>query len=309
MSDSGFVETNGGRIYFEVDGEGPALTLIHAGVANLRQWELQVPVFAERYRVVRYDTRGFGRTETDNVPFSNRADLIAVLDHLGIERTHLLGTSRAGSIALDATLEFPERIASLIAVAGGISGFEAAPTPDEQATFEELERLWDAKDWVALAEGETAVWVDGPGQPPDRVDPELRKTVHDWIAASYRDHADEEPEPLVLQPPAVGRLGEVRVPTLVIVGSLDTSNTIAACRRLADGVARARLEVIDGVAHMVNLEQPDRFAALVLYFLASGDDVGASPTGVSATGQLASGAPRLNANARLRDHHEPRASS
>jgi 3-oxoadipate enol-lactonase len=272
VSDSGFVETNGGRIYYEVDGEGPALTLIHAGIANLRQWDPQIAAFAARYRVVRYDTRGFGRTETANVPFSNRADMIAVLDHLGIERTHLLGTSRAGSIALDATLEFPERIASLIVVAGGISGFEATPTPDEQATFEELERLWDAKDWVALAEGETAVWVDGPGQPPDRVDPDLRRTVHDWIAALYRDHADEEPEPQILQPPANERLGKVRVPTLVIVGSLDSTNTIAACRRLAEGVAGARFEVIDGVAHMVNLEQPHQFATLVLDFLASVDD-------------------------------------
>jgi 3-oxoadipate enol-lactonase len=269
VSDSGFVETNGGRIYYELDGEGPALTLIHAGVANLRQWDPQIPAFAAGYHVVRYDTRGFGRTETANVPFSNRADLIAVLDHLGIERTHLLGTSRAGSIALDATLEFPERIASLTVVAGGISGFEAAPTAEEQATFEELERLWDAQDWEALAEGETGVWVDGPGQPPDRVDPELRRKVQDWIAATYRDHATEEPEPQVLQPPANERLGEVRVPTLVIVGSLETSNTIAACRRLAEGVAGARLEVIEGVAHMVNLEQPDRFADLVLDFLAS----------------------------------------
>jgi 3-oxoadipate enol-lactonase len=271
MTDSGFVETSGGRIYYEVDGEGSALTLIHAGVANLRQWDPQILTFAERYRVVRYDTRGFGRSTTENVSFSNREDLMAVLDHLGITRTHLLGTSRAGSIALDATLEFPERIASLIAVAGGISGFEAAPTPEEQATFAELERRWEANDWTALAEGETAVWVDGPGQPSDRVDPALRSTVHDWIAASYRDHAQEEPEPQVLQPPANERLGEVRVPTLVIVGSLDTSNTIAASRRLAEGVTGARLAVFEGVAHMVNLEQPDRLANLVLDFLASVD--------------------------------------
>ena len=264
----GFVESEGGRIYYEVDGDGPALTLVHAGVATLRQWDPQVPAFAERYTVVRYDTRGFGRTQTDNVSFSNRADLTAVLDHLGIERTHLLGTSRAGSIALDATLQFPDRVASLIVVAGGIRGHESPSTDAEAATFEELERLWEAKDWSALAEGETALWVDGPGQPTDRVDPAIRRTVHEWIAASYRDHADEEPEPRVLEPPANERLGEVRVPTLVIVGGLDTSGTIAASRRLAENISGARLEIFEGVAHMVNLEQPDRFTAVVLDFLA-----------------------------------------
>src|SRR5918996_1273198 len=171
MAARGFVESEGGRIYYEVDGDGPALTLVHAGVANLRQWDPQVPEFAKRYKVVRYDTRGFGRTRTENVSFSNRADLIAVLDHLGIDRTHLLGTSRAGSIALDATLEFADRIASLIVLAGGIRGYESPSTDAEAATFEKLERLWEAEDWSALAEGETALWVDGPGQPSDRVDP------------------------------------------------------------------------------------------------------------------------------------------
>ncbi len=78
---------NGGSLYYEVDGDGPALTLIHAGVANLRQWDEQVPRFAERYRVIRYDTRGFGRTTTGDVPFSNRGDLAALLDHLGVEQT------------------------------------------------------------------------------------------------------------------------------------------------------------------------------------------------------------------------------
>jgi pimeloyl-ACP methyl ester carboxylesterase len=277
MVAQGFVESEGGRIYFEVEGDGPALTLVHAGVANLRQWDPQIPEFARRHTVVRYDTRGFGRTQTENMSFSNRADLVAVLDHLGIERTHLLGTSRGGSIALDATLEFPERIASLIVVAGGISGFDSPSTSEDTAVFEELESRWEAKDWAALTDGETALWVDGPGQPPDRVDPVVRRTVHDWIAASYRDHADEEPEPRVLDPPANERLDEVRVPTLVIVGSLDTSGTIASSRRIAEGVADARLEVIEGVAHMVNLEQPDRFTALVLDFLAGVESSAVSP--------------------------------
>jgi 3-oxoadipate enol-lactonase len=78
-TDSGFVETNGGRIYYEVDGDGEPVVLIHAGIANLRMWDGQVPALADRYRVIRYDTRGFGRTETEDVPFSNRDDITAVL--------------------------------------------------------------------------------------------------------------------------------------------------------------------------------------------------------------------------------------
>ncbi len=74
-SDSGFVEVPGGRLYYEVDGDGPSVTLIHAGVAHVRMWDAQVAAWRDRYRVIRYDTRGFGKTKTEDVPYSNRADL------------------------------------------------------------------------------------------------------------------------------------------------------------------------------------------------------------------------------------------
>lgn len=271
MSETGWLETDGARLYYEVDGEGHALTLIHAGVANLRQWDPQVPAFAERYRVIRYDTRGYGRTTTQNVSFSNRADLAALLDHLGVASTYLLGTSRGGIIAIDFTLERPERVDALIPVAAGISGFEAEPTAEESAFWHEYERRWEAKDWDWIVDTETAVWVDGPGQARDRLPPSLREQVHDWIAAAYRDHGSEEPEAQPLDPPADQRLGEIRVPTLVMVGDLDTSDTQAAGRRLATEIPDARLKTFEGVAHMVNLERPDRFNRLVLDFLAELD--------------------------------------
>jgi pimeloyl-ACP methyl ester carboxylesterase len=82
MGTSGFLELEGGRIYFEVDGEGHPLLLIHGGLGSLRMWDRQVPAFSERYRVIRYDTRGFGRTQTDDVAFVNLDDAVAVLDHV-----------------------------------------------------------------------------------------------------------------------------------------------------------------------------------------------------------------------------------
>jgi pimeloyl-ACP methyl ester carboxylesterase len=267
MHETGFCEFNGGRIYYEVEGKGPALTLIHAGVANLRQWDEQVPAFAERYRVIRYDTRNFGHTTTENVSFSNRADLAALLDHLEVEKTAVLGLSRGGQIAVDFTLEFPVRVNALIAVAAGVSGFEVGPPPDEQALWDEYERRYEAKDWAWITETETDFWVDGPRQPRGRVPAAIRDRVHGWIAEGYRDHSDEDLMVEPLDPPAAGRLGEIQVPTLVMVGDLDENSTIESCRKLARDIPDARLEVFEGVAHMVNLEQPERFTRLVLDFL------------------------------------------
>jgi 3-oxoadipate enol-lactonase len=283
MTETGFCEVNGGRIYYETDGDGPALTLIHAGVANLRQWDQQVPIFAEPYRVIRYDTRNFGHTTSDNVTFSNRADLAALLDHLGVDRTAVLGLSRGGSIAVDFTLEYPARVTALIAVAAGLGGFETKTPPDEEALWEEYDKRYEARDWDWIVDTETAFWVDGPRQPRDRVPAATRQQVHDWIAQGYRNHANEELTATPLEPPAVGRLGDIRVPTLVMVGDLDEGSTVEACRRLATDIPNARLEVFEGVAHMVNLEQPERFTRLVLDFLAeAGIGKGAEPSAVVA---------------------------
>ncbi len=266
-SETGFLETNGARIYYEVEGSGEPVVLIHAGVANLRMWDDQVAALRDDFRVIRYDTRGFGRTETDAVEFSNRADIAALLDHLGERSAHIVGLSRAGSIALDFALDYPDRMRTLVVAAGGVSGYDAGDEAPED--WEQVEAWTDARDWKRVAEWETAYWADGPGQPPDRVDPAIRWKVHDWILTNYLAEK-EEGTPQVLDPPAATRLDELRVPLLVMLGTLDDPGTTATMRHLADAVPDARLEVFDGVAHMLNMEQPERFTALLREHFARG---------------------------------------
>ena len=267
MGESGFVEVDGGRIYFEVEGDGHPLLLIHGGLGSLRMWDDQVPAFAEQYRVIRYDTRGFGRTETDDVEFTNRGDAVSVLDHVGAASAFVVGQSRGGVIALDLTIDSPDRVDALVSVAGGVSGYEPELSEGTEAPpWDEMEPLWEAKDWDALAEVETQVWVDGWGQPPDRVDPTLRSLVKDWILANYRAGiAEGKPQPL--KPPAAERLAEVSVPTLVLIGQVDEPGSVIAERHLAASVPGAEVVELPGVAHMIHLEEPDRFTELVLGFL------------------------------------------
>ena len=102
-----YLETNGARIAYDVAGSGEPVLLVHAGVADRSMWDDQVEALRDAYRVIRHDTRGFGETETEAVPFSNRADIAALLDHLGERSAHLVGLSRGGQIVLDFALEFP----------------------------------------------------------------------------------------------------------------------------------------------------------------------------------------------------------
>lgn len=268
-ADTAFLDVPGGRLAYEVEGAGHPLTLVHAGVAHLRMWDEQVAAFATKYRVIRYDTRGFGRTRSDDVPFSNRDDLLALLDHLGVERTHLVGLSRGASIALDFTLEHPERISALVIGATAPGGFELE-TPELDATWEEMERLEEAKDWDALVEMETQFWTDGVGQSRDRVRGDVRERMVAWNLENYRaEGGNGQPQPL--QPPALGRLGELSVPTLVTWGDLDVPDISAGGQVMASGIRGARRHVFPGAAHMINLEYPDEFNQLVLDFLAEAE--------------------------------------
>jgi 3-oxoadipate enol-lactonase len=264
---NGYVSVPGGRLYYEEEGEGPALTLIHAGVAHLRMWDEQVAAWRARYRVIRYDTRGFGRTVTEDVPYSNREDLHLLLDALGVERTHLLGASRGGMIAVDFTLDHPERVRSLVLAAAGLGGHQG---PDEGIDWDENERLYQAREWDALVELETKLWTDGPGQPPDRVTPELRRKMIEWNLENYRaEQPAEKAQPL--DPPAAGRLSEIKVPTLVTWGTLDTVGAASAGERMASEIAGASRHVFESVAHMINLERPAEFNRVVGDFLAEAE--------------------------------------
>jgi 3-oxoadipate enol-lactonase len=268
MGESGFVDVDGGRIYYEAEGDGSPVLLIHGGLGTLRMWDEQLPRFAERHRVIRYDTRGFGRTETDDVEFANRDDAVAVLDHLGVASAAVVGQSRGGMIALDLALDRSDRVDALVSVAGGIGGYEPELAEGtSQPPWEELERLWEQKEWPALAELETQVWVDGWGQPRDRVDPEVRRRVRDWILAGC-EAGTAEGRPVPMTPPAVERLDELRVPTLVLVGAADEPGAVAAGRKLGSA-PNAQVVEFENVAHMIQLEKPDRFAEVVLEFLAA----------------------------------------
>lgn len=263
-----FVDVPGGRLFVVADGEGPPIVLVHSALVDLRSWDAVVPYLAGAgYRVIRYDTRGFGRSTTDDVEFSNRADLLAVLDARDIQRCALVGNSRGAMIALDTILESPERFVGFVWVGGGIGGFEGGePTPDELKLFEQWDGLKAKADLDGMADLEVRIWVDGVGQPADRVPSEIREAVREM------DRPLLEPgrvmgRPIPLEPAANERLGELRLPTLVVAGALDTSGTLAAARRLAEGTGRARNVTLRNVAHMVGMEAPERLAELIVQLL------------------------------------------
>lgn len=269
------LDVPGASLYYETDGHisSPALLLIHAGVANLRMWDPQIEALAASHFVVRFDTRGYGQTRTHDVahsdrPFSDRADAIAVLDHLGVARATLIGASRGGSIALDLALEYSDRVVGLVTVGSGPSGFPETPlTERESELFAAIDAAEAAEDWHTAARLEVTLWDVGPLRSESDLDPEFIR-----LAAALNRvnaaHGHESLSRIALDPPAYGRIGDIAVVALVIVGEFDLSAELAGYEYLTATMSEASGYVFRDSAHLPSVEHPEEFERLVVDWLA-----------------------------------------
>ena len=274
-ADERMIDVPGGRLYARADGDGPAILLVHAGIVDSRAWDPLVPLLtAAGHRAIRYDTRGFGRTETDDVTFSNRADLLAVLDAFGVERAVLVGNSRGASIAFDSAIEFPDRVAAVVLIGGSIGGYDPEPTPEEAAIYERLEEFEEdhGTDPEFLTDLVIRAWVDGIGQPEGRVREPIRGWLRPMVLATC-DPTRATGRPIPLDPPAAKRLAAVTLPILAIAGGVDMSTFEATGRHLEHACVNARPVVVPDTAHLVAVEAPERTAELILELVRSIGDV------------------------------------
>ena len=265
------IDVPGASLYYETDGHvsKPALLLIHAGIANLRMWDPQIEVLAADHFVIRFDTRGFGQTETQNVEFSNRADALAVLDHLGVATATLIGCSRGGSIALDIAVESPGRVAGLVTVGSGPSGFpEVDLTDAEDALFDALDTAFEAADWHALARLEVQLWAFGPLRSEDDLDPDFVATAYELNRVNVV-HAKEDPTSIPLEPPALDRVVDIDVPTLVTVGEYDITPALAQYEYLLSTIPDADGCTFRETAHLPSIERPEDFNRVLAGWLAA----------------------------------------
>lgn len=266
---SGFIKSGDAQLYYESAGEGTPFVMIHAGVADCRQWNNEFPHFARTHRVVRYDMRGYGRSEPVEGEFSHMGDLIALLDALDLhEPLILMGCSMGGGLAMDFAVAHPARVRALIMVGSAPGGLELdVSTP---AKFAEAEQAWKAGDIDLVAELETQIWFDGVGRTPDQVDQDMRRLCyemnHKALVNEQRGMGTRLPNS---ETPAVERLEHLRMPILVVVGAHDTPYILAAADYMVEKLPPARKVVIEDGAHLPNMDHPRQFASIVSAFLES----------------------------------------
>lgn len=253
------------RLWYEVSGEGPTVTFIHPGLWDARTWDKEFVTFADAgFRTVRYDVRGYGRSSRPSgAPYSHVRDLREVLDAAGVQRTALVGCSMGGGIALDFTLAEPERVWGLVMAASSAEGFENLPEEEAwwEAATEGIEEAVAAGDLARAQDLRLAIWAPlGTGD-------EAGRTIHDIAFDNLHEITMDESSIEEADPPSANRLGEVEVPTLVVIAQQDTPFMLRGGRLTAEGIPGARVVEIAEADHVVNVRQPMAFEAAVLPFL------------------------------------------
>ena len=265
---NGYADLGDARLYYEMGGEGEPLVLSHAGFVDSRMWDDQWDAFTRRYRTLRFDMRGFGKSDRAERPVARRDDLYRLLQRLGIARSALVGCSMSGEIVLDFALEHPEMVAALVLVSTVPGGFEMRGEPPHELL--EMMAAMGQGDLERASELQNRLWIDGPFRKPQQVDPRLRQRAAEMnriaLANGTWGKADAVPT-RPLNPPAVQRLGEIQVPVLIVVGGLDAPEILRAADVMAAAIPGARKVILPGCAHLPNMERPEEFNRVVLEFL------------------------------------------
>ncbi len=269
------ISFDGALIRGEADGFGIPVVFLHSGVTDRRMWSEQMrELAAEGYHVISYDRRGYGQTETEDVPFNHLVDLEAVLDRLSVHAVILVGSSMGGGLAIDFALEYPERTIGLVLVGTAITGGDSAEVPEEAADLEDaLDYAKERGNLDNVNRIEAHMWLDGPLSESGRVDGPVRELFL-TMNGTHLNHAElteeEFPEP------AIDNLDRITAPTLLVVGELDFPDIVARHEDLSEEIENAFAVVLEDTAHFPSLERPDLFNPILLEFLEAvtgqGDD-------------------------------------
>ena len=263
---SGMMSVGDARLNFEISGRGQPVVLIHGWALSLATWDDQVAAFAPKYRVLRYDLRGYGKSTGHADPSADPDDLRILFDSLGIRSAHVVGLSLGAQAAQNFAVAFPTRVRTLVLYgAGPMPGFPAPPEPTADELFGELVRKHGMDSLRRLLMASDVAWRP-PGRPD--VDEWLRKTV---AAYEGRDILDPRPPSGRVRDATLDEVSRIRVPMLIIHGDHDFPLVQALADTLIRRMPNARKLVFKGAGHGVHPVHPQAFNRALVEFFESVD--------------------------------------
>lgn len=254
-----FVDVPGSKLYYEECGSADQVViLVHDGVVNSDVWDDVWPEFCKHFRTIRYDRRGYGRSPESAAAYSETDDLSELLGHLKVSRATLVGSSHGGELSIDFTLAHPGLVQQLVLVGPVVSGMPYSRHFLERGKHAfELLGKGDVKG--AISEWSRDKYLIAPGNDV------ARKRLLALLLSNPQDmtHRDH----LLRPKPALARLHEIRVPTLILTGDADIPDVHAHSGAIEAGIPNARRIVVEGTGHIMYLEKPAEFCRLVFAFI------------------------------------------
>jgi pimeloyl-ACP methyl ester carboxylesterase len=251
-----FAEAEGGKVAYETCGSGPkAIVLLHDGILHSAAYDDVWPLLCQRFKVVRYDRRGYGATPAATAPFASVDDLAAVMKAAGVEHATLVGSSAGGGIAVDFALAHPDAVDGLVLAGPWVSGFK--PSAGFIARGLKLA--------ILIKSGNLEGAVKDPYILTKSADAERARVVA-LLKANPQNLSGAGRNLERAGPEARPRLAEIRVPTLVLVGEADIKDVFEQAQAVAAAVPGATLETVPATGHFMYLERPKDFAERVERF-------------------------------------------
>jgi 3-oxoadipate enol-lactonase len=263
MRDTGVLTLPGARLAYEVVGQGPAVVFCHGFGLDMRMWDPQVEHLADRFRVVRYDCRGFGASGPFDpaVGYTHAGDLLALADHLGIEHAVLAGLSFGGRVAMQAALAAPTRVCGLVLLDAVLDGVPW--DPESAAALDEAARQANTRGLLAGR----AAWLAHPLFAVARKRPAVADALAEMVAGYPGQHWTGHDPHLPAPSRSIDALEDLVMPVLVAVGEQDVPGFREMSAVLARRVPGASYHVVADGGHMINMEQPAAVNELLTAFL------------------------------------------
>jgi 3-oxoadipate enol-lactonase len=247
---SGRLDVGGSKIYYEECGSGAAVVLLHDGLLHSITWDSVWEPLCRKYHAIRYDRRGYGRSDLPKAKFSPTDDLTALLAHLQVSRAVIVGSSSGGALAIDFALAKPEMVEGLFLLGPVVHGLEVSPAFIERGTQNNAPLAGgDAK--AAADNWSKDQFIIGEGHDP------VRKKLYDALADNPQNLNYTGEVETRDGAPASTRLNEIHVPAIILVGERDISDVHAQAGAIEEGIAGTQKDVIINSGHLVQLEQPE----------------------------------------------------
>lgn len=260
----GFAPVDGGRLYYQIAGSGDTVVLIHGIAGDHRHWNNQFEQIAARFRVVRYDVRGWGQSSNPVIgsPYSDFSDLANLLDHIGVEKAHIVGWSMGSGIAFDFVTAYPNRAKSLVSVGPWLFGHRSQNIDKLYEQMGAVAKVVEESGAVAAVNAFVDIVLDGSilDESADEFIRSVGAESSFWTFANPRQSVS-------LKPNAATQLSNLTIPILVITAEHD----LPACREMGDFIVtnapNSKQFVVQNTGHLMHIEKPNEFNRMLLAFL------------------------------------------